>query len=277
VAYRLKRHESARSGLKRIAREELGEAIGNLRGNDGPIAVHEARKHLKKVRALLRLVKREMGGAYREENARLRDIGRILSPVRDAEALIEAVNRVKGRRPALRAMGRALRRHKREVEQQSAIAMLAPKLAGALEETRKRIRSWPLEGGGFGMIEHGIETAYRSGRKALQRYRDTRTREDLHEWRKRVKDHWYHIRLLQNLGTNGIEAYERQLKEMEDALGEHLNLSMLRDRDALGAEEATREIDAEQQVLLRRALEVGQRTYAEKPKPTMKRLRRMWR
>jgi CHAD domain-containing protein len=272
MAYRLKPRESVRAGVKRIAREELDDAIQSLRREDRGPAVHETRKHLKKLRALLRLVRGSMNGARRSENARLRDIGKKLSPVRDAEALIEAVDRLHGRYPALRTMRRALVRHEKEVERDAGIDTLAPKLARALESTRNGVRSWHVDGSGFDALEPGLKSAFRRGRKALQLYLQTGERQDLHEWRKRVKDHWYHVRLLQDLWHDGMQEYERALKQLEDALGEHLNLSLLKER-AAGAEEATHEIEDEQRRLLQLAMEIGDRVYREKPKQVVKRLR----
>jgi CHAD domain-containing protein len=270
VAYRLKRGESVKSGVKRIAREELGDAVENLRRGE----IHEARKHLKKVRALLRLMRYELGAAYRTENARLREVGLKLSPVRDAEAMIEAVDRVQDR-PGLHVLRTPLERHKREVEKSSGIAVLAPKLADVLDAVRTEVGKWPLNGQGWDAVDSGVEAAYRKGREALERYLRTGRREDEHEWRKRVKDHWYHVRLLENLWNGDTKDYERELKQLEDALGEDLNLAMLREHAPRRAK-VEQAIDVEQSALRDRALEIGERIYASKPKKTMKQLRRLW-
>ena len=54
--------------------------------------------------------------------------------------------------------------------------------------------------------------------------------ENYHEWRKRVKDHWYHVRLLEGFGTLGCGSYEKSLKELETLLGEDHNLVVLREK-----------------------------------------------
>src|SRR5580700_8770899 len=92
MAYRLKRDESVIRGLKRVVREEMESAVAQLSGGNEASrdeAIHEARKSIKKVRALLRLMSAEFGEAYARENARLRDIARRLSQFRDAFAIIE--------------------------------------------------------------------------------------------------------------------------------------------------------------------------------------------
>src|ERR1041384_7679047 len=145
MAYRLTRGESVPEGVKRIAAEELDSALQTLRNASGDEGVHEVRKCLKKVRGLLRLVRPAMGDMYRPENERLRDIGLKLSPVRDAAALIEAVDELKDRRPAVSAIRRPLATHRRHVQQELGIAELLPKIAGQVAQARKRVELWPLE------------------------------------------------------------------------------------------------------------------------------------
>src|SRR4051794_37864127 len=77
MAFRLKRAERVGKGVKRIVRRQVGEALQGLQKTPSEDeTVHEARKHFKKVRAVLRLVRDEVGDkVYRRENARFRDAG----------------------------------------------------------------------------------------------------------------------------------------------------------------------------------------------------------
>ncbi len=54
--------------------------------------------------------------------------------------------------------------------------------------------------------------------------------ENYHDWRKRVKDHWYHVRLLESLWTEVLEAREASLKNLETWLGDDHNLVVLCDK-----------------------------------------------
>ena len=76
--YCLRDRETVPDGLKRIVREQLQSAIVSLRGPSPRIGrrkIHEARKNLKKVRAILRLMEQELGPVYRIETAQLRFTG----------------------------------------------------------------------------------------------------------------------------------------------------------------------------------------------------------
>src|SRR3954453_6023106 len=84
MPYRLRKNEPVAKGVKRLAAEQIDHARGQLAQNDdGQKAVHEARKSVKKTRALLHLA------GYSGEDKRLRNIGRALSEVRDAAVMIE--------------------------------------------------------------------------------------------------------------------------------------------------------------------------------------------
>src|SRR5260370_7407926 len=98
MAYRLKHGESVPEGVKRIAREEIRAAVQYLRGKGGisrDEAIHEARKSIKKVRALLRLVRPELGEFYESESARLRDAVRKLSQILDLAPLTPPFTQLK--------------------------------------------------------------------------------------------------------------------------------------------------------------------------------------
>ena len=60
-------------------------------------------------------------------------------------------------------------------------------------------RLWALGYGAWEIIEPGIRRTYRKGRTGLERAETDPSDETLHEWRKRVKDMWYSLRLLQRM------------------------------------------------------------------------------
>src|SRR5262245_3310108 len=95
MAYRLSFADDVASSVRSCAREQLAGAAEQLERADGdPVkAVHEARKHLKKTRALLRLVRPALGReAYRSENDALRDTGLALSGARDADVRVQTAD-----------------------------------------------------------------------------------------------------------------------------------------------------------------------------------------
>jgi CHAD domain-containing protein len=294
MSYKFKHGETVPQNVKRIANEEIGAAIRHLRSKTGVSrdkSVHEVRKSIKKTRALLRLVRPELGPFFADENSQLRDTGHKLSELRDAGALIGALDNLRKRtngattRQPVSNIRQLLTRQKRHLEEEAAAHKLMPNLAGALQQARQSVRYWPLETDGFAAIEAGLEKTFRDGRKALAQARKSGRREDFHEWRKRVKDHWYQVRLLKRLGGDVMEGYERSLKELENTLGEDLNLVVLAERmqsmaaaNGNGVKPASlaKAIDSNRKELRERALETGQRVYAEKPREFTRQIRRLW-
>ena len=91
-AYSLEIGEPVPNEIARIARGRIDDALDELSGateSSPEDAVHGARKDMKKLRALLRLVRGEIGEkVYRHEMATFRDAGRELSGVRDADVML---------------------------------------------------------------------------------------------------------------------------------------------------------------------------------------------
>jgi hypothetical protein len=97
--YRIKGKESAAAAVVRIAQACLDHALEQVRGDvleeDAATAIHEARKDLKKTRAVLRLVRDQLGKErYGRENARLREASRALSGSRDATVKADTLERL---------------------------------------------------------------------------------------------------------------------------------------------------------------------------------------
>ncbi|MEA2297262.1 MAG: hypothetical protein QOF77_198, partial [Solirubrobacteraceae bacterium] len=98
MAYRLSFTDEVPDSVRNCVREELVTARALLREgfDEDPVdAVHEARKSIKKTRALLRLVRPGLPKrVYRSENRTLRDAARLISGARDADVMVETVEKL---------------------------------------------------------------------------------------------------------------------------------------------------------------------------------------
>jgi CHAD domain-containing protein len=290
--YRLKDPESPPAGLERIAHGRVANALDELRGKGSDTfaeSVHEARKDLKKVRSVLRLVREELGDElYRRENERFRGAGRALSGARDAEVKLETVDTLRkqdGDMPTKRTLRKYLRALESEREEHVADRGELERAASEIEAGRAAIDDWDLEQDSWELVSPGLTRAYRRGRN---RYRDTRgdpSAENVHEWRKRVKDLWYDLRILKPIWPELLEETADQAHQLSDALGDHHDLAVLaedargrRDRfdSAADLEALLAAIERRQAELLDRALGLGARLYAEKPSAFGNRLEAYW-
>src|SRR5688500_12178618 len=106
--FRLKKSETVPEGIARVARGRLDSAADELGGRgsrDPSKAVHEARKDIKKLRALGRLVQADPSW-----NRRLRDTARRLAGRRDADVLLETLDELVKRGEVSKKSVRGLRK-----------------------------------------------------------------------------------------------------------------------------------------------------------------------
>ena len=101
--YRLQDGEPVSKGVARMTRGRIDDAVDELTGQTDSTqeaAVHEARKNVKKLRALVRLTRDELGSdVYRRENQTFRDAGQQLSGVRDADVMLATLADLEERYP----------------------------------------------------------------------------------------------------------------------------------------------------------------------------------
>ena len=294
MAYQLRLDESVPEGIRRIVREEFKAAVDQLKTKNEAKrdeAIHEARKSIKKIRGALRLVQPELGRVFRFENRCLRDVGRKLSAFRDAGSVIEIFDALKHRyrhelgSHTLSSIRRGLIVRKRQAGREVQAIKLLDEMAARLQAARKRARKWPLQTDGFPAIAQGLEKTFQRGETAFQRAKKRPRPESYHTWRKRVKEHWYHIRLLEGLWTDVMQAYEKSLKDLETWLGDAHNLVLLRERiiaepDFYGKESEVDLLlsltDKYQKELRENARSLGRRVYQESPRQFRKRMKGLW-
>jgi CHAD domain-containing protein len=277
-SYRFRDEESVPDGLRRIACGRIDHALDELGGKTDSSpedAVHEARKDMKKLRALLRLARDELGDeVYRRDNECFRDAARRLSGVRDADVMLGTLKSLDGSFGALRG---SLKAHRRSSERGAA----SDEVIATLAEARERVEEWPLERDGFEALEGGLRRIYRQGRRAWQAVEEEPTTEELHEWRKREKDLWYHLTLLREAWPSLLKPTADLAHELSDHLGNDHDLAVLREwahenapRDDLdGFDEA---VERRREELQGEAIDLGRRLYAERPGAFVARLGGYW-
>src|SRR5881227_2571928 len=94
MAYCLKLRETLADGLKRIFCGEIDAAVGLCRhpAKQRGVTVHEVRKHLKKLRAAMRLAVGEVGkNRHAREDRCVRKIGKLVSDLRDAQVRLQTL------------------------------------------------------------------------------------------------------------------------------------------------------------------------------------------
>lgn len=220
--------------FRAIGTEQIERAVAVLEDQPAGVheAIHDARRNFKRLRSLYRLVACDAARFQKQENARIREMARNLSTVRDAAALVENAN--------------YLRTHAASEEQQVAL----DKVCSILAARRDRIAEGETDLNG--KIESTIVSCEKSlaalarvdfdnrrrksaarlekgWRRALQRAARARTACEtgtdavfFHELRKRAQDYRMHLALLREVWPSAMQAKRLDAKELVDVLG-HLN------------------------------------------------------
>ncbi|QDU38188.1 CHAD domain protein [Maioricimonas rarisocia] len=295
MSYRLERAESVSHGIRRIAIEQIEKAIGEI--DDDTLsrhdAVHQVRKRFKKIRGLVRLVRPALGDQYEPINIWYRDAGRRLSEIRDATTMIECFDELAESASdviedaVLQSIHNRLVDRRQRIESASRpVEKTLDEIACALSEQRQQVDTWSLDDDGFDAIAGGLGKSFRRGRKTLNRAEQSPTDENLHEWRKRVKYHWFHSRLLRNVWPEVLKARINEMDRLSDLLGDDHDLAVLHETmktsppDDIGDAGVIPPLEGliqqRRSDLQRQAFDVGRRVYADSAKRLTQHLGVWW-
>jgi CHAD domain-containing protein len=281
MSYQLRPDRSLGKNLRRIFRKEIDGAVtvaqGESETDDTP--VHTLRKHLKKARAILRLIREKIGERrFRRQDHWLRNVGRLTSAIRDAEVRVQTFRQLEH-----------ITHRRRNGPCQKIELMLAFELesfaaafAGWQEETvplleraRRATKAWPTDNYNMKQLRREVRSTYKSGRQALAAAKVNPSTANFHELRKQVKLLGYQLRILRPLNHVVVHNLSDDLDELGELLGRVHDLSFLGDRlrdeqkqtggraqdDGLLAV-----IDSSQAELQRDTAELGERFFAERPR-----------
>ena len=298
MSFQLKSNESVGTGIKRCVRHELEKILKSVApekpGSKAETdAVHEIRKRFKKMRAALRLVREDLGDdIYHQENFCYRDAAKPLTAVRDAEMLVETVEKIRQQfadkiNPQdLAKILSALNANQCEVTRR--VLHKEKALPAVKEEATRalaRLLEWRIDRNGWEALAVGLRRVYRQGHRALNLATEKPSVANLHEWRKQTKYLWHALQLLESAWKNHEKDLADEVHHLSRLLGEDHDLAVL--RQVLAADPAVYGghrflkslfviIDHSREELERQAFELGQRLYKDPAKIFTARLESYW-
>jgi CHAD domain-containing protein len=234
MSYELRAEQSLGKNLRRIFRQQIDAALVVAKGADEPndTPVHAMRKHLKKARAVLQLARKRIGKAFRREDRELRDVGRLMTEIRDAEVRLQTMRQLEDAT------------HHHYLSYQKIERLLALELESfedafgnweksaipILENARDEAKDWRIGDYRFKQFRCAIQRSYRSGRKALAAVKAKPSATKFHELRKQVKLLGYQIRILQPLNHVVVGEVSGELTGLGHLLGRVHDLIFLAER-----------------------------------------------
>ena len=257
--------------LRAALSDEIRGAMHELSATDArPKAVHRARVHLKRARALARLGRDCAPGLSAVFNESARAIMNVLAQSRDLAALSGAAREMgkrctKKERRALNAVADTLD------AQRSALAPinLEPVRAG-LRDLLALAQVWPEASPR--QIERGAERIARRARRARRRGRGKGIAARRHEWRKREKDRFYAVTLLGEAWPGDRKRRTKQGEKLGEILGRERDALLLMERlhvepaaagEVKAAERALAVLKRHRDRLGKRADRVGRRLHRD--------------
>ncbi|MBE2212829.1 MAG: CHAD domain-containing protein [Opitutaceae bacterium] len=224
MSYRFRKKEDLVSGARRIVLEELDAARLELVIAAGDAeALHEVRKRIKRMRALMRLCWDGFAGADGEtEDEALRDVGRLLAAHRESDALIEILRLEAAAAGSvdLRLLEDTVRLHqaaRAPLRQRDTDLARAHRVLGGV---RRRMA-------GAAITTFSQKECLRRLRRSYRRARDQwwlavsdPTDEHLHEWRKLTKYLLNQLRLIRSRAGPGFARFRANLADLDNRLGQ---------------------------------------------------------
>lgn len=253
-----------------------------------PPSVHEARKSVKRLRALVSLVAHHLKSKARVFDRMLRDVNRVLSATRDAtvstatlETLAQEVDPglLNDFAAAQAALDRRLAHtHTRDLN-------VIRDVVGPLRTLARRWerQAWPSHA--WRLLEPDLRKTYRDGRRMLREVVEGAPAERLHDLRKLVKQTQYHAEFLKRIGAPRLPAEHDEWERLADLLGQHHDLWVLqellrtmstKDLPRISRTLVLAEVCHAARKLERQATELAPILYAERPRAFTDRWHAYW-
>jgi CHAD domain-containing protein len=278
MPFHFKRKESVRKAVRRMCGERLDDALGMIDRAAGFDAVHNVRREIKKLRAVLRLIRADIGNdIYHERTHALREAAQRLTALRDAEVKLGAFDSLakhfNGRRArSLPKIKAALQENCRTEENRLFNGGTVASIKEILCHEKEQFDDLKIKSNGWETVAPGLKKNYRRGREAFETAEREPSSENLHEWRKRVKDLAHQLRLLCRARPRKLHACTDDLDKLGALLGSDHDLFLLKEfvagkfNHAPGIKPLQKLISSRQEELRSAALKLGAKLYPKKPK-----------
>jgi CHAD domain-containing protein len=242
-AFRIPSDVEFETGFRQTVIEPATEAAELLEKYelDRGRAIHQSRKDLKKLRAALRLIREHADKEFvPAESVRLRDAGRLLAVVRDADVKVQTLASLRQRgvlplsEPVLDEWAAALERDRDELLHQlddphvpvGPDGTMVRSIDAVIEECRS-VALWPVDGLTLRSARLALVSERARGIAAMGRVIEGGNDEAVHDFRKRIKDLWHHLDLLCDVLPEVHPSHVERAHAVSDLLGDHNDLAVL--------------------------------------------------
>lgn len=236
MSYRLMSGRSLAHEVRRLLDQETMAAAGGLT-HSSPVGyarrVHDARKHIKKARALLQMARLPLGRIYRNADEELRIANRALGPLADARRVLETIAAARRagvvplpvtefsevrRQLEARAMANETTAEAQDVRGRTIRLLASLRQAWQTSDVVRLDRR---------AIVDEIRRTHAGARAARGRAIRRPAVRTYHQWRRLVKREWHLLRLVAELTGDRLRDERHQLAELDTCLGELHDVDVL--------------------------------------------------
>lgn len=282
--------KSVQAAVRRIARGRVDAALARAPALPEVGSIHGIRKETKKLRGLLQLVKPRFKG-FAQAEAALKHGAAQLALSRDAEVRLATFDSLVAGldKPSDAAPVRALLAD--EVARLHDPRLLSD-ATGALHDTLVQLRAgiddWKVRSRGFDALGEGLGATWRRAQRDMKgagrSYKGGFDAAPFHDWRRPVKHHWYHARLLLPLWPEMMMPHIAAADALGELLGDHNDLDVLVTRLAHDLPDDMAPVAARltalalkrRRQLAGRSLVLGRWLFADRPGALVARWGRWW-
>ena len=275
------------AGLLRVAKSLIQHAVGCIEhpNNDRAEDVHAVRTSIKRLRAILRLVRPAIGRTFFErENAHLRKAARRLAFTRDTDVarqtLVELSDEIGRDMLTTTVSG-----FEKQATPPADIDNTMSDVALDLEQIGRSIARLRLPGDDWQVIEPGLLAVYRQGRKRMNSAFAAGDDEAFHQWRIFVKHLYYELEFLESVSPKRLGKMIARLKKLQDMIGADHDVAVLKSLlqktpDRFGGAEIVARVvaclAAKSRKLRRASKPLGTAIFCKKPRCFARKLSRRW-
>ena len=276
-------------GLAAAARSVISDGRQALTdpGLSDPETVHEARKALKRWRALMRLLARPLGEQADQMRSEARELMRAIAGARDAQSALDALNDLRKvdlpiSSTSIETIRARLTKMRDAAEAKSFTKAMRDRLSRYLDYATLSLERWPLKAIDFDIVTDGLTSTYRRARQLVPDTWTDSEAEHLHDLRRRVVEHRHQMDIIEPLWPRLGKVWAEEAQRLRNQLGSCQDLAVLAELTAPHQPLAPWRsrlaplISARRDAHLKSAARLAGRLFAEKPKAFRRRIAALW-
>lgn len=198
--------------------------------HNADIAVHETRRCLKRLRALLRLVREQVGETiYDRDNTYFRNLGRQLSEMRDRTVIQATLGSLQKKFPETLSANiwKIIRKDLAAAHHSPTRKKALTAVAIKLKIARIRVANWPLAFCEQPELRQALQKTYRKGHRAMEQTLKEPQTENFHEWRKQVNHLRHQLQILRTMKIGEVNESLKLIRALAQTLGRNNDLAIL--------------------------------------------------